>query len=83
LSYLGLFDASRRVYWCPRCGTLHEEISDDSGGVPGAQTNDVAPKIVLRCREFQEIVPHVAGVIPLWKRIGIAECIYPPQSRPQ
>lgn len=66
---------TRRVFWCPRCGTLREEISDGTG----AQTNDEAPKLVAHCREFEERVPN--GVIPLWKRTGIAESIYPPSLR--
>jgi hypothetical protein len=79
---LGLSDRepvgmTRRVFWCPRCGTLREELSD----IGAAQTNDEAPKLVARCREFEELVPHGAGVIPLWKRVGIAEAIYPPNLR--
>lgn len=69
---------SRRVFWCPRCGTLREEVGDATG----CQTNDEAPKLVRRCREFEELVPHGAGVIPLWQRTGIAESIYPPSARP-
>ena len=79
---LGLDSAGRRVFWCPRCGTLREEVSDNSSGIPAAQTNDEAPKLVPRCREFEETVPNGAGVIPLWQRLGIAESIYPATERP-
>lgn len=68
---------TRRVFWCPRCGTLREEVSDSGA----AATHDESPKLVGRCREFEEQVPHGAGVIPLWRRLGIAEAIYPPEAR--
>lgn len=75
-------DSVRHLFWCPRCGTLREEISDNTSGIPTAQTNDEVPKLVARCREFEERVPHSAGVIPLWQQTGIAESIYPPSARP-
>lgn len=68
---------NRLVFWCPRCGTVREELSDGTG----AQTNDEAPKLVARCREFEDRVPHGAGIIPLWQQVGIAESIYPPSER--
>lgn len=62
----------RRVYWCPRCGTLREELSDAAGH----QTNDEAPKLVERCRELGEtLAPPWAA---LWRRLGIAEAIDTP-----
>jgi hypothetical protein len=68
---------TRRVFWCPRCGTLREELSDAGA----CQTNDEAPRLVARCREFEERVPNGARVMPLWVQVGIAEAIYPPGER--
>lgn len=68
---------TRRVFWCPRCGTLREELSDGTG----AQTSDEAPKLVGRCREFGETLgPAWFG---LWRRLGILEAIHTPGDRPE
>jgi hypothetical protein len=67
----------RHLFWCPIDGTLRTEHSE-----PGAhQTNDESPALVSRCREFEDRVPHGAGVIPLWVQTGIAEAIKPPGER--
>lgn len=65
----------RRVYWCPRCGTLREEINDAAA----CQTNDEAPKLVARCREFEDQMPP--SLFPRWKQTGVAESLYPPGER--
>ncbi len=59
-------------FWCPRCGTIREEVT-------GAAPDDSVPKLVERCREFEDLW------LPLspdgWKRLGIAEAIHTPDER--
>ena len=70
-------DEDRQYWWCPRCGTLRFE---DAGNV-----NDATPKIVERCRKFQneELAPsHLPGSLYMaWHRLGIAESINITESR--
>jgi hypothetical protein len=56
---LGLDQAGRRTFWCPRCGTLKTEASDftshespkwtrDDGGVPGCVRTVAVRTVALR-----------------------------------
>lgn len=59
------------VFWCPRCGTLH----------PNHEHAEV-PKLVERCREFEERRHLVAaGDFRPWFTLGVAESIRPPAER--
>ncbi len=65
----------RYVWWCPRCGTLREEISNPTG----CQTNDESPRLVARCLALAEIVPK--KVHDDMVREGIIEAIAWPENR--
>jgi hypothetical protein len=66
---------TRRVFWCPRCGTLREEVTTPDGH----QTNDTAPSLVNRCRDYEaDLGPRQ---IERWVRLGIPEAIDVPAER--
>lgn len=77
---VGVTITERRVFWCPRCGTLRVE---------GFGSFDEAPMLVPRCREFIERCVNVraedCGKVNLnvWKQSGVAECINLPDDRPK
>jgi Zn-finger nucleic acid-binding protein len=54
-------------WWCPRCGTLRFKHLDQLE----------VPKLVDRCRQFQEGKYQVAD----WRRLGIQEAILPENQR--
>jgi hypothetical protein len=62
------------LFWCPRCGTLCEDC-----GVNGFAT---APKLVERCREYQDQQIFDPKDAAEWHRLGITESIQPPERRP-
>jgi hypothetical protein len=64
----------RQLFWCPRCGTLRDEL---------ASSNHI-PKLVERCRRFDELVgATVSGQSKHhWHTLGIAESINLPADRP-
>jgi hypothetical protein len=69
------------VYWCPRCGTLGEVVPGDSVGE--YKLVGEAPKLVERCREFEQRLTLVtAGDGRPWHTLGIAEAINTPENRP-
>lgn len=71
-------DANRKIYHCPRCGTLCETMRD---GVLG-RTEDTVPSLVERCRKFAAMFPGTCNVyMDQWHRLGIAEAINLPESR--
>ncbi len=73
--------AARRIFHCPRCGTVKIETYT---GDPNAWAVDVfVPKLVQRCRDFAERMPKEAafGRWSDWHRLGIAEAIDPPARR--
>lgn len=77
----GQLVVTRRVYYCPRCGTM--TILHDATG----RVDTYVPKIVERCRKFEkEVVVGMfrPGEAPRddWTQIGIAESINPPGKRP-
>lgn len=77
MQFLGGIDLRR--YWCPRCGTLKEE----SGGLSNRRESHAAPKLVERCREFeQRLVLVTAGDGRPWHALGIGEAIRRPEDRP-
>ncbi len=56
----------RAVYHCPRCGTLRM--------VDGERHTDYVPRLVDRCRSFEDTLgPRWAG---LWETLGIHEAIH-------
>lgn len=69
----------RRLFWCPRCGTVKNEgtLGDDFW----------TPALVVRCREFEEALANPAtGAVGanlrlLWHTEGIDESINPPGQR--
>ncbi len=75
--------SSSSWFWCPRCGTIREERAD-------GETNDEAPKLVERCREFEKQSPAVSPTSDgrrltsgrLWVQLGIHESINTPANRP-
>lgn len=77
---LGLTLDRRRFFWCPRCGTLVMQNTDDAGEVERV-TSD-APKLVERCRKFRKVMTDGADACE-WARMGIEESINLPENRPQ
>lgn len=71
-----MHDICHQVYWCPRCGT-----------VKGPVGSPAVPKLVERCREFQnEVNEHELKAVWVrfqhrWRRLGIAESINLPEKR--
>lgn len=58
------------VFWCPRCGSLKLDL--------GLGIQDLSPKLVGRCREFQLKVIEQTGdfeTMGEWRRLGIAESL--------
>ena len=76
MQFLG---CGERIYWCPRCGTIMEQGSHFD--------NATVPKLVTRCREFEEaLVNPATGTVGanlrlLWHTSGIDESIYTPGWR--
>lgn len=71
----------RRVFWCPRCGTIRMEVFENGIGSAN-HTTDEAPKLVERCREFASNSEDDAYYSEL-HRLGILEAINIPENRPQ
>jgi hypothetical protein len=62
------------LFWCPRCGSLHEPASRGFG----AKTQ--TPQLVERCREYEDT--QIGGVEgTFWEGMGIAEAIAKPEDR--
>lgn len=59
------------LFHCPRCGTVRQ-----GGSV-------YVPKLVERCRKFQERIPKglISSSQKSWQSLGIAESIWPPSER--
>jgi len=71
-------------FHCAICGTLKM-----IPGVQGQPASVFVPKLVERCREFENVaalaekVGFKKGWIAVeWQRLGIAEVINPPEGRP-
>lgn len=65
-----------RISWCPRCGTLKRDTVVN-GGIEEVD----APKLVERCRKFDPTQGAAEGLYQ-WKKLGIAESINLPDTRP-
>ena len=69
----------RRHFWCPRCGTIVTVVSETF-------TDTTKPKLVERCRTFQDevLLEGVANTptVSAWVRLGIMESINTPSERP-
>lgn len=63
----------RRVFWCPRCGTL----TTLSEGFAGTE----APKLVPRMRKYMAEI-GCGHPDSLFSQLGITEAIYPLDRRP-
>ena len=76
VQYVGKTDDKRRIFWCPRCGTL-EYPADLSSG-----PESVAPALVGHCRAFREHWPSLGAADADWSGHGIAESINTQENRP-
>jgi hypothetical protein len=69
-------EGESRLFLCPRCGTVKFEH-------PHGEPTVYVPKLVERCREFEERRYLVsAGDFRPWFTLGIAESINLPGKRP-
>jgi hypothetical protein len=89
MSNLGLDQAHRRTFWCPRCGTIKTEfdvtVTDDFGGsVRRVNEEHGTPFLVTSCRRFapslKALSPYT-GAETAWHRLGIPEAINLPADR--
>lgn len=86
-----IVDPVVKRYWCPRCGTIKNEIKhkatvEDVGGdlaksIPERIEEVIEmPMLVKRCRQFEPTLPrNTFGEV--WIQMGVAEAIQPPESR--
>lgn len=65
LQSVGVLEDGRRVFHCGRCGRLRVESL--------SLTTDYVPRLVERCREFEDRGKPLA----LWEPLGIHEAIRP------
>ncbi len=61
------------MFWCPRCGTIKNEMI-------------FTPMLVKRCRDFETdpLLPLLllgGEVFQVWRRLGIVESIHVPSER--
>lgn len=73
--------AGGTVFWCERCGTVRLAL-------PGGATQaDYYPRLIGRVRELRDVMAERVGFSPwdvsAWTHLGIFECIYLPEERPQ
>ncbi len=82
---------TRRIYWCPRCGTLRREETSPNPNFFGPtwleDGTDHVPFIVERCRGFAAGWYLTVGsseenrmfqrLRHNWKSLGISECLTP------
>jgi hypothetical protein len=75
LSGIDTSDPARRVYWCPRCGTLSIQYA-------GIQPDVAVPTLRDRVRTFAETWQNTDRVVSSLHHLGIFEAIYLPDERP-
>ena len=85
-------ESHRRVFWCPRCGTLREEVGSGPDGEARFATN-TTPMLLDRVRQIlQDAVknrddaalgPSALGFLQFMHLMGISEASFPPKQRPQ
>jgi hypothetical protein len=64
LSNLGLDEAGRRVFWCPRCGSLKTDLKTESAAPHGGDnyTESESPKLVERVRDLLGMLNHLRSL---------------------
>lgn len=92
---LGLNSQYRRVFWCPRCGTLKDEalVKLDTTWENGdIRTDEAIPKLVGRCRSMEDKLYEYRAVsdgdeavtvviAEWWTGLDIQEAINIPDNR--
>lgn len=82
----GLDTPGRRLFWCPRCGTLRELTGADPNESVAPFSRMSVPSLVGRVRQFREMIGNGRGLAAsdaeLWHRLGITEAILRPEERP-
>lgn len=71
--------AARRVFHCERCGTV--KIETYTGDPQNWRVEVYTPKLVERCREFEQQLNVVTTSARNWRTLGIAESINTPENR--
>ncbi len=75
LQNINVASENRRIFYCPRCGTLVTETD--------SRREIDTPKLVERCRKFEETLATdlCPGYLKLWHTRGIREAINKPETR--